>query len=307
MAAAKQAVGRRSAAWTAGSRSRARRRYAAEFQVKDVAYGVLVLSTIAKGQVATIDTAAAEKAPGVLAVITHRNAGKCAAGKKCRGRRGPDRRPARSSRSRTTASITTASPSPSSWPTPSSAPRRPPRWSGRPTRGEGRHRLRDAAAETVHAAEPKTDRRKREAAGVPARRPGQGRCASAAVQVEETYSHPRRAPQPDGAARHRRRSGTGRKLTLYDKTQWVENVQRQVVAAFGIADGRRARHLALRRRRVRHRLAGVAARLHRGAGGQARPPPGQAGPDPRPDVHRDRLPAAHRPEGRPGRDRATAS
>lgn len=51
-------------------------RYTAEFQVKNVAYGVLVLSTVAKGQVTKIDTAAAEKAPGVLAVITHRSAGK---------------------------------------------------------------------------------------------------------------------------------------------------------------------------------------------------------------------------------------
>src|SRR4051812_11003642 len=51
-------------------------RYAAEVQLKDVAYGVLVLSTIAKGRVTQIDTAAAEKAPGVLAVITHRSASK---------------------------------------------------------------------------------------------------------------------------------------------------------------------------------------------------------------------------------------
>src|SRR5690349_19988012 len=51
-------------------------RYAAGFQVKDVAYGVFVLSTDAKGRVTKIDTAAAEKAPGVLAVITHQNAGK---------------------------------------------------------------------------------------------------------------------------------------------------------------------------------------------------------------------------------------
>src|SRR3954465_5499381 len=51
-------------------------RYAAELQVKDLAYGVLVLSTVPKGHIKQIDTAAAEKAPGVLAVITHRNAGK---------------------------------------------------------------------------------------------------------------------------------------------------------------------------------------------------------------------------------------
>src|SRR5438270_12441042 len=76
MAEAKQAVG------TPMSREHGRlkgaggARYAAEFQGKDVAYGVLVLSTVAKGQVTKIDTTAAEKAPGALAVITHRNAGK---------------------------------------------------------------------------------------------------------------------------------------------------------------------------------------------------------------------------------------
>src|SRR3954464_11238078 len=59
--------------------------YAAEFQVKDMAYGVLVLSSIAKGQVKKIDTAAAEKAPGVLAVITHRNAGKVVLPEKAKG------------------------------------------------------------------------------------------------------------------------------------------------------------------------------------------------------------------------------
>src|SRR3954462_10561589 len=51
-------------------------RYAAEFQVKNGSYGVLILSTVAKGQITKIDTATAEKAPGVLAVITHQNAGK---------------------------------------------------------------------------------------------------------------------------------------------------------------------------------------------------------------------------------------
>src|SRR3954462_14624882 len=51
-------------------------RYAAEFPVKDVTYGVLVLSTIAKGKITAINAAMAEKAPGVLAVITHRNAKK---------------------------------------------------------------------------------------------------------------------------------------------------------------------------------------------------------------------------------------
>jgi xanthine dehydrogenase YagR molybdenum-binding subunit len=49
-------------------------KYTAEFEVPQLAYAVMVTSTIASGQIAGMDTAAAEKAPGVLAVITPRNA-----------------------------------------------------------------------------------------------------------------------------------------------------------------------------------------------------------------------------------------
>ncbi len=50
--------------------------YAAEYKMQNVAFGFLVGSTIAKGRVKTIDTKKAERAPGVLAVITHFNAPK---------------------------------------------------------------------------------------------------------------------------------------------------------------------------------------------------------------------------------------
>src|SRR5207248_1070158 len=60
-------------------------RYAAEAQVKNVAYGVLVTSTIAKGKITNVDTAAAEKATGVLAVLTHRNAPRIAFREEMRG------------------------------------------------------------------------------------------------------------------------------------------------------------------------------------------------------------------------------
>src|SRR6266480_2269282 len=53
-------------------------RYAAEFLQPKMAYAVLVQSTIAKGEIKTIDSSAAEKTPGVLAVITHANAAKLA-------------------------------------------------------------------------------------------------------------------------------------------------------------------------------------------------------------------------------------
>src|SRR5215217_7813855 len=51
-------------------------KYAAEHPIQNVTYGVLVASTIAKGTITAIDTKAAEKAPGVLAVITHLNSPK---------------------------------------------------------------------------------------------------------------------------------------------------------------------------------------------------------------------------------------
>lgn len=48
--------------------------FAAEFPLARLAYAALVHATIAKGRIATLDTAAAEAAPGVVLVMTHRNA-----------------------------------------------------------------------------------------------------------------------------------------------------------------------------------------------------------------------------------------
>jgi len=45
-------------------------RYAAEFAVPNVAHAVIVTSTIARGRVLSMDTSAAEKAPGVIKVFT---------------------------------------------------------------------------------------------------------------------------------------------------------------------------------------------------------------------------------------------
>lgn len=49
-------------------------RYAAEYQLKGMTYGVLVTSKIAKGRISTIDSKTAEKLQGVLAVVSHLNA-----------------------------------------------------------------------------------------------------------------------------------------------------------------------------------------------------------------------------------------
>ncbi|WP_400191581.1 xanthine dehydrogenase family protein molybdopterin-binding subunit [Hymenobacter sp. B81] len=51
-------------------------RYSAEYQLPGLVHGFLVGSTIAKGRIRSIDTKAAERAPGVLAVLTHLNAPK---------------------------------------------------------------------------------------------------------------------------------------------------------------------------------------------------------------------------------------
>jgi xanthine dehydrogenase YagR molybdenum-binding subunit len=49
-------------------------KYAAEHYLAGLTYGVIAGSSIAKGTIKTLDTKAAERAPGVLAVITYQNA-----------------------------------------------------------------------------------------------------------------------------------------------------------------------------------------------------------------------------------------
>jgi xanthine dehydrogenase YagR molybdenum-binding subunit len=51
-------------------------KYAAEFNPPNMAYAFLIMSPIAKGTITSVDSIAAEKSPGVLAVITHLNAPK---------------------------------------------------------------------------------------------------------------------------------------------------------------------------------------------------------------------------------------
>lgn len=53
-------------------------KYAAEFPVTNLAHGYLVMSTIAKGSIDSIDTAEAAKQTGVIKIITHENAPKLA-------------------------------------------------------------------------------------------------------------------------------------------------------------------------------------------------------------------------------------
>jgi xanthine dehydrogenase YagR molybdenum-binding subunit len=49
-------------------------RFAAEFPMEDMVYAALVYSTVPRGRIAALDTAAAQAAPGVVLVMSHENA-----------------------------------------------------------------------------------------------------------------------------------------------------------------------------------------------------------------------------------------
>lgn len=49
-------------------------KYAAEFPRPNLAYGYIIQSTVARGEISTIDSSKAEAMPGVLAILTHENA-----------------------------------------------------------------------------------------------------------------------------------------------------------------------------------------------------------------------------------------
>ena len=195
-------------------------------------YGVLVLSTIAKGQVKKIDTGAAEKAPGVLAVITHRNAGKVVLPEKAKALVDPKvGRPLQPFQDdqvhyhgqpiavvvadtfeRATHAATLV----------------------RATYDEAKAVLdfAGAAAKRFTPHEMKTDRGTEKSPDYQRGEPDQA-FDSAAVKVEQTYSHPDEHHNP--MELHATVAAwDGNKLTLFDKTQWVDNVQQQVAAAFGI-------------------------------------------------------------------------
>ncbi len=66
-------------------------RYSAEFTPAGMVYGVLVGATVTKGSIRSIDTKAAERAPGVLAVITHFNCPKIAGYQPEPGKKEPEK------------------------------------------------------------------------------------------------------------------------------------------------------------------------------------------------------------------------
>ena len=99
--------------------------YAGDTQLAGMVYAVPVLSTIARGNIVSMDTRAAREAPGVLTVITRENAPPLFKGGNDQRRTSPAKT---GCRFRTTRSITTARSSVLSSPIRWSAPWAPPNW-----------------------------------------------------------------------------------------------------------------------------------------------------------------------------------
>lgn len=205
-------------------------RYAAETKVPNVAYGVLVTSGVAKGRVTNIDTAAAEKAPGVLAVITHRNAEKAALPASAKAMVDPAAghpiQPLQDDRvhyhgqpiavvvadtfERAThaASLVRAA-------------------------YQEEKAVTDFAAAAAKAFTPTPSKGDEKKPPDYTRGDPDKALAAAEVRVEQTYTTPAENHNP--MELHATVAvWDGDKLTLYDKTQWVDNVQKQVAAAFGL-------------------------------------------------------------------------
>ena len=200
-------------------------RYAAEFAPVDVLHVALVGSTVPKGRIAALDTRAAQKAAGVRAVITHLNAPRLpyrpfderpevdpSVGEPLRVFQGPEVR-----------------------------------FSGQPiaavvadTLAQARHAA--ALVGVTYAAQAATTtfeggrRRAPKAGGGETRRGAAVQAlGNAAVTVDAVYVHPREhhnAMEPHATVA----LWEGERLTLWDKTQWVNNDAVEIAHVFGLPD-----------------------------------------------------------------------
>ena len=205
--------------------------YAAEFDVRGLVHAALVTSTMPHGSILMMDTAAAEKADGVLAVITHLNA---------------DRLPYRRMKER-----------PAVDPPSGEALRvfqdADVVFSGQPigvvvaqTVEDARHAARLVRVTYNEAAEKTTFDSARAAAPSEATaedgEPGETRRGHAVraldeaeVRVDATYVHPRE--HHNAIEMHATIAAwDGDRLTLWDKTQWVGNTRAVIAHVFGLPE-----------------------------------------------------------------------
>jgi xanthine dehydrogenase YagR molybdenum-binding subunit len=207
--------------------------YAGEFDIPGLCHAAVVASTVPRGRIVRIGAAAAERAPGVLAVLTHENAPRLAY----------ERMPQKAQVDAQSGEQLHVLQDPEV------------RFNGQPIALVVAGTLEQAvhAASLVEVAYEATEARTEFdlARGKPpspenakAGRPGdEGRgdadaaLASAAVTVDATYDHPREhhnAIEPHVTIAE----WDGDHLTLHDKTQWVDNDRQEIAAVFGIEEAK---------------------------------------------------------------------
>jgi xanthine dehydrogenase YagR molybdenum-binding subunit len=204
--------------------------YAAEFEVPNVAHGSVVRSTIASGRITAIDSTAAENAPGVIAVLTHRNAPRLAY-RKHRAMVDPSvgerlhvlQDDQVSHQGQPIALVIADTPEQASYAA----------TLVRVTYAPENGATDISYVEPVLPTEQQTDQA---STRPPETRRGdpEGALASAEVKVDPTYVIPRENHNP--IEMHATIAAwNGDRLTLWDKSQWVDNVADEIAAVFGIA------------------------------------------------------------------------
>ncbi len=205
-------------------------RYAAEFAPTGLAYAALIESTIPAGQITAIHTADAERAPGVLLVLTHLNAPKLVY-------RPAQERPAVEPVSGEQLRVLQGTEV---------------KFSGQPvglvvaeTQTQAEYAASLVRVTYSHSPAPQTvfdparSRPTSEAAAKRGRGPEtkqgdpDGAFAVAATRIDQTYVQPREhhnAMEPHATVAQ----WEGDHLTLWDKTQWVQNDAEEIARVFGI-------------------------------------------------------------------------
>jgi xanthine dehydrogenase YagR molybdenum-binding subunit len=204
--------------------------YAAEFDQPGQAHGAMARSTVANGRIASIDSAAAEHAPGVVAVLTYRNAPRLAY-REHKGAVDPNvgerlhvLQDDRVNHQGQPIALVIAE-----------------------TLEQANHAATlvrvtyapENGTTDITRVEPVLPTQQRTDQGEtrpPVTRRGdpQGALAAAEVKVDQTYVIPRENHNP--IEMHATIAAwDGDRLTLWDKTQWVHNTAAEIAAVFGIA------------------------------------------------------------------------
>jgi xanthine dehydrogenase YagR molybdenum-binding subunit len=200
-------------------------KYAAEFDAPNLAHGYIVTSDIARGRIAQIDTSRALAVPGVLTVLTHENRPRMARRDAAyKDEVAPDGSPFRPlyddkiSHSLQPVALVVAEDLDTA------------RYAASLVRVDynAKPHATDFEQERAHAYEDKA----------PAKPRGDAEAAfgNAAVRIDEEYRTPIEHHNPIELHAATVIFERGGKLTIYEKTQGVQNSQRYVASVFGIAD-----------------------------------------------------------------------